>query len=161
MEFGHHIHNFGGAALIIDYEFAQVSHPGDTLQAVRQHAFVDVLDTPGSADITAHVDFSAIARAVDGIAAVHGPVDQGAWLKRLGIVHRRDALTKSADDTQSRDIRSAYHRLTDENEMGSLFKVMALIQTRLPGTRRGSRTTISDQAYRETAVCVNEYQKGS
>ena len=128
---GRHIHDFGGAALFIDYGY-RVSHTGDTLQAVRQHAFVDVLDTPGLADITAHVDFSAIARTVDGIAAVHGPVDQGAWLKRLGIVHRRDALTKSADDTQSRDIESAYHRLTDENEMGSLFKVMALTQHGCP-----------------------------
>jgi len=128
---GQRIHAFGGAALIIDYGYP-TSHPGDTLQAVRQHAFVDVLDAPGSADITAHVDFSAIARAIDGIAAVHGPVDQGAWLKRLGIEHRRDALTKTANDLQSRDIATAYHRLTDVNEMGSLFKVMALTQHGAP-----------------------------
>ena len=87
---------------------------------------------PAQADITAHVDFSAIARTVDGIAARSRTGRSGAWLKRLGIVHRRDALTKSADDTQSRDIRSAYHRLTDENEMGSLFKVMALTQHGCP-----------------------------
>src|SRR5690606_32202122 len=76
-EIGRRIASFGGAAIIIDY-----GHPftavGDTLQAVRQHAFVPILADPGMADITAHVDFQMLAQAArDAGAITHGPVPQG------------------------------------------------------------------------------------
>lgn len=116
----------GGAALIIDYGHAK-SAVGDTLQALRAHKFVDAFEAPGEADLTAHVDFEALARAArEGGAVAHGPVEQGAFLRALGIKARAEALKARATPEQARDIDVAERRLTARDEMGSLFKVMAL-----------------------------------
>ena len=77
-----------GAALIIDYGHLR-SDAGDTFQAIARHSFTDPLKNPGQADVTAHVDFQALARAAEDLGArVHGPVTQGEFLKRLGIETR-------------------------------------------------------------------------
>lgn len=116
----------GGAALIIDYGYAK-SAAGDTLQALRSHAFADPFDTPGEADLTAHVDFEALSHAVRGAGAIpHGPVEQGSFLNVLGIGARAERLMRDATETQKRDIESALARLTHPQEMGSLFKVLAI-----------------------------------
>lgn len=116
----------GGAALIIDYGHTK-SAAGDTLQALRAHKFVDVFETPGEADLTAHVDFEALASAAKaGGALAHGPVEQGSFLRSLGIKERAEALKARATAEQARDIDVAERRLTARDEMGSLFKVMAL-----------------------------------
>ena len=115
----------GGAALVIDYGHAE-SGIGDTLQAVRDHKPVDVLETLGDADVTAHVDFGALARAVTQAGAMaHGPITQGAFLSALGIAQRAEALTARATPEQARDIETAMVRLIDPGEMGTLFKVAA------------------------------------
>lgn len=111
----------GGAALLIDYGYTQ-GH-GDTLQALKNHDYVDVLSHVGEADITAHVDFAALA-AVDG-AHVHGPVTQGAFLQRLGIAQRAAMLRQNATEEQAEAIDAALKRLTAPEEMGELFKVVA------------------------------------
>jgi NADH dehydrogenase [ubiquinone] 1 alpha subcomplex assembly factor 7 len=121
----------GGAALIVDY-----GHPssaiGETLQAVKGHAFHDVLADPGEADLTAHVDFGALAEAADvGGVQVLGPVPQGAYLERLGLGARVQTLLQGASPEQAEDIRTAHHRLTDASAMGSLFKVLAIAQKEL------------------------------
>jgi len=122
----------GGGALIADYGHAQ-SAPGETLQALRRHAKVDPLADPGEADLTAHVDFDMLARAArEAGAAVRGPVGQGAFLRALGIEARAAALSKSANDAQRADIAAALHRLTAPDRMGSLFKMIALLDPRLP-----------------------------
>ena len=111
----------GGVALIIDYGHA-VSAPGDTLQAVKGHRYADPLAEPGEADLTAHVDFTALAAAVRSAgAAVHGPVTQGDFLNALGLPLRVETL-KAADP----GVDTAARRLTDPEQMGSLFKVMAI-----------------------------------
>jgi NADH dehydrogenase [ubiquinone] 1 alpha subcomplex assembly factor 7 len=123
----------GGAALIIDYGHAK-SAVGDTLQALRAHKFVDAFETPGEADLTAHVDFEALALAARaGGAQAHGPVEQGAFLHTLGIKERAEALKAKATPEQARDIDVAERRLTARDEMGSLFKVMALTRPGAPG----------------------------
>lgn len=115
----------GGAALVIDYGHAE-SAAGDTLQAVKAHEHVDVLATLGDADLTAHVDFAALARAVSQAGGVpHGPVTQGAFLSALGIVQRAQSLMAKATPEQARDIEAATVRLIDPGEMGTLFKVAA------------------------------------
>ena len=115
----------GGAALIIDYGHSK-SAPGDTLQAVHAHAFAPVLDNPGEQDLTAHVDFEALARtAVAAGAEVSPVVGQGEWLNRLGIDSRASALAKSHPD-RAQEIDAARRRLCDEDQMGKLFKVMAV-----------------------------------
>ena len=115
----------GGAALVIDYGHAQ-SAAGDTLQAVRSHEPVDVLATLGEADVTAHVDFAALAQVVKQAGGkAHGPVTQGAFLSALGIEQRAKALMVKATPEQARDIEAATVRLIGPDEMGTLFKVAA------------------------------------
>jgi SAM-dependent MidA family methyltransferase len=119
----------GGIALIIDYGHAR-SAPGDTLQAVSGHAFSPVLDRPGEQDLTAHVDFEAVARAASDAGAEVSPlVEQGKWLKRLGIGARASALARTHSD-RAQEIDRAVERLCDPGQMGSLFKVLAI---RSPG----------------------------
>ena len=124
-EIGAHLERHGGVALIIDYGHAK-SAPGDTLQAVKGHRFADPLDSPGEQDLTAHVDFEAIAKAVSGMdVAIHGPVGQGQWLERLGINQRAQSLIASNPDKRH-DIEQAVDRLCGQDAMGELFKVMAI-----------------------------------
>jgi SAM-dependent MidA family methyltransferase len=122
----------GGAALMIDYGHAS-SAPGETLQAVRGHDFADPLEAPGECDLTAHVDFAALAHvgARAGVRAL-GPVSQGAFLKRLGIEMRAEMLARNAPDDIARDIRLALHRLTSPEAMGKHFKVLAYVHLSLP-----------------------------
>ncbi len=115
-----------GRALIIDYGPAK-SAMGDSLQAVKGHARHNVLDDPGEADITAHVDFEALGNAAGAEGCrVEGPLTQGAFLRNLGIEARMERLMESADPAQARDIRSAYVRLTSPTAMGELFKVLGV-----------------------------------
>jgi SAM-dependent MidA family methyltransferase len=113
----------GGAALIVDYGYADRA-AGDTLQAVHAHAYADPFALPGRSDLTAHVDFGALADAADGVDAF-GPIDQGRWLHSLGIATRAEALIAAAP-ARRHEIATALHRLTDEEEMGTLFKTLAL-----------------------------------
>ena len=121
----------GGVALIVDYGHAQ-SAPGETLQAVHAHRFAHVLERPGEQDLTAHVDFQAVAKAARGAgAAVTDLVTQGEWLGRLGIERRAEALAQTHPD-RAAEIDSARQRLCDSAEMGSLFKVIGLHSTNWP-----------------------------
>jgi NADH dehydrogenase [ubiquinone] 1 alpha subcomplex assembly factor 7 len=120
-----HLHRHGGAALIIDYGHSR-SAPSDTLQAVRGHRFVPVLAQPGEQDLTAHVDFEALARAASNAgAAVTKLVAQGEWLTRLGIGARARALS-TANPERAGELEAALHRLTDPRQMGETFKVIAV-----------------------------------
>ncbi len=125
-ELGRRLARHGGAALIIDYGHI-APRSGATLQALRQHKAQDVLIGPGQADLTAHVDFSALTAATRASGAeVHGPIPQGRFLKALGISARRDALVAKAPPGQATDIAAAERRLTDAAQMGDLFKVLCL-----------------------------------
>ena len=115
----------GGVAFFIDYGHAK-SAPGDTLQAVHGHRFAPVLDNPGEQDLTSHVDFEAVAAAArDAGAAVTPLVAQGEWLGRLGIRARAGALGK-ANPNKAAEIQAALDRLTAPDQMGELFKVIAI-----------------------------------
>jgi NADH dehydrogenase [ubiquinone] 1 alpha subcomplex assembly factor 7 len=114
----------GGVAIVVDYGHER-SAPGETLQAMCQHHFVPVLSNVGEQDLTAHVDFEAIARAAaDAGAAVTRLVSQGEWLMRLGIEARGETLSRSNPE-RAEEIAAALHRLTSSDQMGNLFKVMA------------------------------------
>lgn len=122
-----------GAALIIDYGHMR-SDAGDTFQAIARHSFTDPLKNPGQADVTAHVDFQALSRAAQDLgAAVHGPVTQGDFLKRLGIETRAVTLMGKTTADVSSDISAALKRLTDSGRggMGSMFKVLAVTEPHL------------------------------
>lgn len=122
----------GGAALFIDYGYDRPGL-GDTLQAISGHAYADPLATPGDADLTAHVDFKAVAQATtDAGAKAWGALPQGVFLENLGIGARASALLANADTRQSLDIATARRRLVDADAMGRLFKVLAMTQTNMP-----------------------------
>jgi NADH dehydrogenase [ubiquinone] 1 alpha subcomplex assembly factor 7 len=125
-EIGRRLAAQGGAALIVDYGHA-ARRTGATLQALRRHEVHNVLSEPGSADLTAHVDFAALAEAATQTGArAFGPVDQGALLGALGIDARAETLRRGATPAQAAAIEAARHRLTDGAEMGTLFKALAL-----------------------------------
>jgi NADH dehydrogenase [ubiquinone] 1 alpha subcomplex assembly factor 7 len=112
----------GGLALIVDY--GGWRSKGDTLQALKDHAFADPLAEPGRADLTAHVDFEALALAASQLAARY--VTQGAFLTSLGIDARAERLARALTGAALESHHAAHRRLTDPSEMGSLFKVLAL-----------------------------------
>ena len=119
----------GGAAVIIDY--GNWRSKGDTLQALRNHAFADPFDAPGMADLTAHVDFEALALAAHPARAT-GLTDQGALLARLGIGARAEVLSRNLSGSALENHLSATQRLTRPEEMGSLFKALALYAPHSP-----------------------------
>jgi NADH dehydrogenase [ubiquinone] 1 alpha subcomplex assembly factor 7 len=122
----------GGAALLIDYGPAE-SAAGDSLQALRQGKPAPPLLAPGEADLTAHVDFQAIAQAARAAgAAVHGPLAQGLFLTRLGLFQRTDMLARTQHAAGVASLIAASRRLAEPDGMGRLFKVLALCHPALP-----------------------------
>jgi NADH dehydrogenase [ubiquinone] 1 alpha subcomplex assembly factor 7 len=121
-----------GRALIIDYGYLDKRH-GDTLQALRQHIKQAPLDEIGLADLTAHVDFAALAKAAQSEGAQpFGPVSQRKFLLSMGIEARLAALSKHASAGQRQTLKHGLERLTSPAEMGDLFRVLALSSPQLP-----------------------------
>jgi NADH dehydrogenase [ubiquinone] 1 alpha subcomplex assembly factor 7 len=115
----------GGAALFIDYGH-DAPRSGSTFQAIRSHRKVHPFDTPGEADLTAHVDFASLVPVVrENGARWLGTVTQGAFLQALGIAERAQALVNSAPQHREA-IESAKERLVGPDQMGELFKVFGM-----------------------------------
>lgn len=117
------IEQFGGCAVIIDY--GDWLSLGDTLQALKAQEYVDPLATPGEADLTAHVDFAAIA-ANASPAKFSRLTTQGVFLERLGITQRAQALARKLKGDALTSHIAAHRRLTHPAEMGELFKVISI-----------------------------------
>ncbi|XP_042023268.1 protein arginine methyltransferase NDUFAF7 homolog, mitochondrial-like isoform X1 [Salvia splendens] len=131
----------GGGALMIDYGLNGVI--ADSLQAIRKHKFVDILDNPGSADLSAYVDFEAIRHSAEEIpnVSVHGPITQSEFLGSLGINFRAEALLQNCNEEQAESLRTGYWRLVGEGEapfwegadeqtpigMGTRYLAMAIV----------------------------------
>jgi NADH dehydrogenase [ubiquinone] 1 alpha subcomplex assembly factor 7 len=114
------------AVLIIDYGHDEAGF-GDTLQAVRGHRFAATLADPGSADLSAHVDFAELKRRASALGLKpYGPVPQGEFLLKLGLGERRNRLLQRATPAQAEAIASGASRLVDPKQMGILFKALAL-----------------------------------
>ncbi len=121
-----------GYALFIDYG-SDAPEAGDTLQALKAHEKVDPLDAPGTADLTAWVDFDRIARLARNAGLdVYGIGRQGDFLEGLGIKTRAAALARTQDEAGQAKIARQLHRLIAREEMGDLFKVIAICSTGLP-----------------------------
>ncbi len=122
----------GGAALFLDYGPAE-SAPGDSLQALRNGRPASPLDEPGAADLTAHVDFGALARVARAAGAVaHGPMPQGVFLTRLGLFQRTGRLARMQPPRRAAALVQAAQRLAEPDRMGRLFKAMAVCHGDLP-----------------------------
>jgi NADH dehydrogenase [ubiquinone] 1 alpha subcomplex assembly factor 7 len=128
-EIGARLASRGGAALIVDYGHAGPAL-GNTLQAVRNHEPCDVLETPGEADLTAHVDFTPLAKAAEQSGARATPLStQGAFLRALGIGYRARTLAAAGDATA---VERQVARLIGDDAMGTLFKVLGLAGPETP-----------------------------
>ncbi len=110
----------GGAAIIVDY--GDWGSQGDTFQALRQHKSADPLEAPGEADLTAHVDFEALAMATP--SAFTRLTTQGVFLERLGITARAQTLANGLEGDALEAHVAAHRRLTHPEQMGTLFKVL-------------------------------------
>ncbi|KAH7554035.1 hypothetical protein JRO89_XS12G0100100 [Xanthoceras sorbifolium] len=132
----------GGGALIIDYGLDGVV--SDSLQAIRKHKFVDILDNPGSADLSAYVDFASIRHSVEETSedvSVHGPITQSQFLGSLGINFRVEALLQNCTEEQAESLRTGYWRLVGDGKapfwegpdeqaptgMGTRYLAMAIV----------------------------------
>jgi SAM-dependent MidA family methyltransferase len=116
-----------GATLIIDYGHS-ASGTGDTLQAMRRHKYCSILDRPGEADLTAHVDFETLMHSLTEEGAVtHGPMTQRRFLLAMGLEVRAANLAQSAREPERKAITRAVERLAGEKQMGDLFKVLAAL----------------------------------
>lgn len=129
----------GGAGLFIDYGYTRLGDmlgytAGDTLQAVKSHQYHAVLDAPGEADLTAHVDFTTLADVAMSVGGYVPPVlSQGAFLQRMGGELRLQQLCKNAQsDILCDKLMQGYRRLVHEEEMGELFKVLAVMPAGIP-----------------------------
>ncbi|XP_039009835.1 protein arginine methyltransferase NDUFAF7 homolog, mitochondrial-like [Hibiscus syriacus] len=132
----------GGGALVIDYGLNGVV--SDSLQAIRKHKFVNILDNPGSADLSAYVDFASIKHSAEEASddvSVHGPITQSQFLGSLRINFRVEALLQNCKDEQAESLRTGYWRLVGDGEapfwegpeeqapigMGTRYMAMAIV----------------------------------
>jgi NADH dehydrogenase [ubiquinone] 1 alpha subcomplex assembly factor 7 len=121
-----------GCGLFVDYGHNRSGY-GDTLQAVKAHAYVDVLKIPGDTDLSSHVDFEALAKSTAKAGAIaYGTESQGQFLKGLGVNERTDALMARATQDQLAQLDAGRDRLISDDQMGDLFKVMAITSPDLP-----------------------------
>ena len=122
---GEHIQTNSGCAIIIDY--GEWDSDGDSLQALKNHTKIDPLTHCGKADLTAHVSFKDLTNAASKFAKASPMISQGILLERLGITQRAQTLAKNMDGAALENHISAHKRLTHPDEMGSLFKAIAII----------------------------------
>jgi NADH dehydrogenase [ubiquinone] 1 alpha subcomplex assembly factor 7 len=119
----------GGGALIVDYGYDKPDF-GETLQAVQDHAFAGILDDPGESDLSAHVDFAALASAASR-ASVSGPIAQAEFLDDIGVVRRFEQLA-SRNPAKAGELWSQLDRLVNPEQMGTLFKALAIVPRGAP-----------------------------
>ncbi len=133
LELGRRVARSQGAALVIDYGHTE-SATGDTLQAIGSHIYTNPLESPGTVDLTAHVDFQALGQAAESMGArVFGPIEQATFLRNLGIESRAAVLRKAVPPGKAGEIDSALERLTSRDRvgMGRLFKAIGFAHPKL------------------------------
>ena len=129
---GERLARHGGAALISDYGHLRAA-PGDTLQAMRQHRFEALTEAPGCCDLTSHVDFEALGKALsEGGATVHPGISQRAFLLAMGLEQRMARLAVGADPRTKAVFERQMTRLAAADQMGNLFKFLSATSPGLP-----------------------------
>jgi SAM-dependent MidA family methyltransferase len=128
-DIGRRLAQCGGAAIFFDYGYLKTA-AGDTLQALYKHAFDDVLANPGEADLTAHVNFEALtSAAIKGGAKALPAMTQGSFLLQAGLLERAGSLGAGKSHQEQEVIRDAVERLAAPEQMGELFKALAVTGT--------------------------------
>ncbi|KAM9998307.1 hypothetical protein ACTFIY_007976 [Dictyostelium cf. discoideum] len=137
----------GGAALIIDYGYDKIVK--SSLQAIRDHEFVDILDKPGTADLSVWVDFQTIRKTVKLLknkSTAIGPVDQGIFLKEMGIEHRLAQIGRKLDSNEKfEELVMGYKKLVDPKEMGTTYKVITICDKNIAPIGFSTSKTYDDE----------------
>ena len=126
----HPKHKPSGAALILDYGPGDGTVPVNSLRGISRHRRVSPFAEPGLTDLSADVDFAAVAeaalRASEGVE-VHGPVEQAAFLEGMGIRERAEMLVKA--EAKPDDVERAWKRLVGRGPdgMGKTYKALAIL----------------------------------
>jgi len=118
----------GGAGLFIDYGHLATGI-GDTLQAMRAHAHIDVLATPGEADLTSHVDFAELGATVRSAGLDTRAMTQARFLIGMGLLERAGQLGAGGDTALQERLQGEVERLAAPDQMGELFKVLMVGRT--------------------------------
>lgn len=117
----------GGAGLVIDYGGDRSF--SDSIRGFRKHKVVDLFEEPGTADLTANVDFAYLRESLEGVAETAGPITQAKFLLSLGLEPRLDKLLSSATNAEQRKrIQDGAKRLIDKTGMGTQYQVMAVVK---------------------------------
>ena len=120
-----------GAAIFFDYGY--IDGNGDSFQGIRDNKPVNPLSDPGFVELTSHVNFKDIKlQAKENNINIYGPSTQSLFLEKMGAIQRLKILEKNANDHQKKDLRIGLNRLMNQNEMGNLFKVIALSSKNFP-----------------------------
>lgn len=120
------LYNYGGFSLIADY--GHIGEKTDTLRAFKNHQQQDPLLNPGTADLTADVDFSMIKNTAikNNKTIVFGPIDQRDFLLQMGIDIRLKILMDKINDEEKSELKSGYHMIIDDDKMGKCFKLLSM-----------------------------------
>ena len=125
-----YIATYGGVVLVVDYGYTQ-NQAGETFQALSGHQPVSPYEDPGNADLTAHVNFKRLADIAERkTCSSYGPVSQRNFLLSLGLEQRFESLSQKASAQQKIDLLAARNRLIGVDQMGILFNVLAISQSK-------------------------------
>ena len=115
-----------GGLLLIDYGYTEKKMK-NTLKAVSNHKIANILNDKGNIDITHNINFNLFKRFVEKMGGLKNNLtSQRNFLLRMGIQQRAEILSKNLNFSKKADIYFRFKRLTDENQMGNLFKVMLI-----------------------------------
>ncbi|XP_059162321.1 protein arginine methyltransferase NDUFAF7, mitochondrial-like [Physella acuta] len=124
-EISHRIAHDGGFSLLADY--GHTGEKGGTFRAFKNHKLHDPLDQPGTADLTADVDFSYLKRCINAKVNVYGPITQERFLNNMGIGYRLQSLLQHTSQEHWSSLISGYKMLTSPEQMGERFKFMSIM----------------------------------
>ena len=120
------INRNNGGILIIDYGYLN-SRMQETLQAVKDHKYSDVLKNIGDSDITYNINFNLFKKFTNQFKKLDSIVtNQNKFLTSMGILQRAEILGKNLPFSKKTDLFYRIRRLIDEKQMGKLFKVMLI-----------------------------------
>ncbi len=115
-----------GGILIIDYGYFE-DKMKNTLQAVSKHKYSNILENIGNSDITHNINFKLFQKIIKNIGGLKNNLTtQGEFLLKMGINQRAEIISKNRDFLKKADIYYRLKRLTDNKQMGDLFKVMLI-----------------------------------
>lgn len=137
----------GGSALFIDYGHNHINY--QTIRAIYNHKFVDILQTPGNCDLSGDIDFSSITRSINLLpiekVKAYGPIPQGYFLCGMGIEQRvKMLLEQIKDENEQKTLMNASQRIVLKEHMGQIYKAYALSTTGLPSGFEGGEQFWND-----------------